>query len=460
MIKQYDAIIIGAGQAGPSLAIDFAKEGMQTAIIERNLFGGTCINTGCVPSKTLYESAYKANIARNIAPFGIDIDQPVKINMKNVLERKNKIVNYYRNNLEQFLRETKNCDVYKGHARFVDSNTITVNDDLLKSDRIFINVGARPHTPEFLEISGVDYLTSSSIMELDIIPKHLIILGGSYVGLEFAQIFRRLGSEVTIIEKMNRLISKEDEDISDEIKNIFENEKINIFLSSEVESLKKDKGEISLELKQNDKIRTIKGSHLLAAIGRKPNTDDLGLDKIGLKLDRKGYISVDDQLNSSVPGIWALGECNGRGAFTHTSYNDYQIVASNILKKQPKSVKDRILAYNLYIDPPMGRVGQNENELISSKKRVLVAKKEMRTIKRAVIKGETNGFMKIFVDEETKKILGASILGTGGDEIIHIFLDMMYAGADYRILKNAMHIHPTISELIPTMLEDLVPLNK
>jgi pyruvate/2-oxoglutarate dehydrogenase complex dihydrolipoamide dehydrogenase (E3) component len=259
---------------------------------------------------------------------------------------------------------------------------------------------------------------------------------------------------------MNRLISKEDEDISDEIKNIFENEKINIFLSSEVESLKKDKGEISLELKQNDKIRTIKGSHLLAAIGRKPNTDDLGLDKIGLKLDRKGYISVDDQLNSSVPGIWALGECNGRGAFTHTSYNDYQIVASNILKKQPKSVKDRILAYNLYIDPPMGRVGQNENELISSKKRVLVAKKEMRTIKRAVIKGETNGFMKIFVDEETKKILGASILGTGGDEIIHIFLDMMYAGADYRILKNAMHIHPTISELIPTMLEDLVPLNK
>lgn len=457
MNKTYDAIIIGTGQAGPSLAVDLAKQGLKVAIIERKLFGGTCVNTGCIPSKTMYESARKAHLARKLDFFGIEIDQP-KINLKKIVARKDDIVEHYRAGLKNWLEGTQNCDVYEGQARFINNYTIQVNDTLITANKLFINVGGRALIPDIPGISKINYLTNSTIMELDQIPKHLIILGGSYVGLEFAQMFKRFGSEVTIIEQGERLISREDEEISNEIKNILENENINILLSTKLTSLENSGAQISISLNQNGKACVVKGSHLLVATGRKPNTDDLGLENTDLKLDERGYIVVDDELNTAVPGIYALGDCNGKGAFTHTSYNDYQIVIANLLKPHSKSVNDRILAYNLYIDPPLGRVGQNEQDFKNTNRKILVAKMEMRSIKRAVIKGETQGFMKVFIDKETNKILGASILGVEGDEIIHIFLDMMYAGAEYTVIKNAMHIHPTIAELIPTMLETLKPL--
>jgi pyruvate/2-oxoglutarate dehydrogenase complex dihydrolipoamide dehydrogenase (E3) component len=457
MTKTYDAIIIGTGQAGPSLAVDLAKQGLKVAIIERKLFGGTCVNTGCIPSKTMYESARKAHLARTLDFFGIEIDQP-KINLKKIVARKEDIVEHYRAGLKNWLEGTQNCDVYEGQARFIDNYTIQVNDTLITANKLFINVGGRALIPDIPGIAKINYLTNSTIMELDQIPKHLIILGGSYVGLEFAQMFKRFGSEVTIIEQGERLISREDEEISNEIKNILENENINILLSTKLTSLENSGEQISISLNQNGKAYVVKGSHLLVATGRKPNTDDLGLENTDLKLDERGYLVVDDELNTAVPGIYALGDCNGKGAFTHTSYNDYQIVIANLLKPHSKSVNDRVLAYNLYIDPPLGRVGQNEQDFKNTNRKILVAKMEMRSIKRAVIKGETQGFMKVFIDKETNKILGASILGVEGDEIIHIFLDMMYAGAEYTVIKNAMHIHPTIAELIPTMLETLKPL--
>ncbi len=457
MAKNYDAIIIGTGQAGPSLAGDLAKQGLQVAIIERKLFGGTCVNTGCIPSKTMYESARKVYFARNLDFFGVEMDQP-KVNLNKIVARKARIVEHYRSSLKDWLEGIKNCDVYKGHAKFIDNYTIAVNDKLITAKKIFINVGGRPLIPTIPGISEINYLTSTTIMELDQIPKHLIILGGSYVGLEFAQMFRRFGAEVTILEHGDRLISREDPEISAEIKNILENEGIKVYLTTNLTNVAKKGEEISCALNHDGKVFNIKGDHLLVATGRKANTDDLGLENTDLKLDEKGYIVVDDELNTAVQGIYALGDCNGKGAFTHTSYNDYQIVAANLSKPHSKTINDRILAYNLYIDPPLGRVGQNEQDFKNSDKNILVAKMAMSAIKRAVIKGETQGFMKVFIDKDTNKILGASMLGTEGDEIIHIFLDMMYAGTDYTVLKNAMHIHPTIAELIPTMLETLKPL--
>ncbi len=459
MAKHYDAIIIGAGQAGPSLAVDLAKSGMHVAIIERKLFGGTCVNTGCIPSKTLFESAYKAHIVNKSSTFGVDINRPVTVNMKKVKARKDKIVINLRDSLENWLKNTENCDVYKGYGHFEEANKIKVNDELLISNKIFLNVGGRARIPNIPGLGNIKFLTNSSIMELEEIPNHLIIVGGSYTGLEFAQMFKRFGSQVTIIEQSQRLISLEDEDISDRVKDILEEENINILLSTEINEIKRDKEEISLMLNLDNREITIKGSHLLLATGRKPNTDDLGLDKIGMQVDKKGYIIVDDHLNTSIPGIWALGECNGKGAFTHTSYNDYQIIAANLLNKKSKSLKDRILAYNLYIDPPLGRVGQNETQAKEAGRKILVAKKEMRSIERAIIKGQTKGFIKAIIDADSKKILGAAILGVGGDEIIHLFLDLMYADADYTVLLNAMHIHPTVSELIPFMLKDLKALD-
>ncbi|VEG90048.1 FAD-containing oxidoreductase [Legionella spiritensis] len=459
MNKKFDVIVIGTGQAGPSLAVRFANAGKQVAIIERKSFGGTCVNTGCIPTKTLVASAHAAHIARHAGDFGIVLDSPVKVDMKKVKERKDNIVHKSTTGVENWLKNTENCTVYKGHACFEGPHLVRVGDQLLEGDQIFINVGARAFEPPIAGLDDVEYFTNSSIMDVDFLPKHLIIIGGSYIGLEFAQMYRRFGSKVTIIEKAPKLIAREDPDISDAVKDILENEGIDIRLDTECIHLKQRGDQVAVQLDCNDPEKEVTGSHLFLAIGRKANTQDLGLDKAGVEVDKRDFIVVDDQCRTNVPHIWAIGECNGKGAFTHTSYNDYEIVAANLLDDNPRKISDRIVTYGLFIDPPLGRAGMTEAQVRARGKKALIAKRPMTQVKRAVIKGEPQGFMKVIIDEETSQILGAAILGVGGDEIVQSILDIMYAKAPYTVIKNAVHIHPTVTELIPTMLGELKPLD-
>jgi pyruvate/2-oxoglutarate dehydrogenase complex dihydrolipoamide dehydrogenase (E3) component len=458
-MADYDAIIIGTGQAGPALARRLVAAGWKVAIIERKFFGGTCVNTGCTPTKTLVASAYAAYLARRAGDYGVTISGPVGVNMKAVKARKDAVSLASRNGVERSLKTLKGCTVFEGHARFVGAKEVKVGDEVLRADKIFINVGARALVPPIRGLDQVPYLTNSSMMEVDFLPPHLIVLGGSYVGLEFAQVYRRFGSEVTVIELGPHLIAREDEDVSRAIAEILKDEDIDIRVSSKVVAVAKQGDTITVTVEQAGTKSEVVGSHLLLAIGRRPNTDDLGLDKAGVATDARGYIQVDDQLRTNVPGIWALGDCNGRGAFTHTSYNDFQIVAANLLDNDPRRVSDRITAYALYTDPPLGRAGMTEAEVRKSGRPALIATMAMEDVSRAYEKGETKGFMKILVDKETKHILGASLLGLSGDEAIHCILDVMYAKAPSTVLQRAVHIHPTVSEFIPTMLDDLVPLS-
>jgi pyruvate/2-oxoglutarate dehydrogenase complex dihydrolipoamide dehydrogenase (E3) component len=458
MTHVYDAIIIGTGQAGPPLAERLTRAGMKVAIIERKLFGGTCVNTGCTPTKTLVASAYAAHLARRAADFGVTIDGRLGVDMKKVNARKDAVSRQSREGVESWLKQMDNCTVYEGHARFESPTEVSVARTQLTAKRIFINVGGRAQTPEMPGLDQVDYLTNSSMMEIDFLPRHLVIVGGSYVGLEFGQMYRRFGSEVTIIEMAPRLIQREDEDVSTAVREILEREGINLRLDAKCLAVRKQLGEITVSVDCTSGSPELSGSHLLLAVGRCPNTDDLGLDKAGVSIDRHGYIEVDDELRTNVPGIWAMGDCNGKGAFTHTAYNDYEIVAANILDKDPRRVSDRIPAYALYIDPPLGRAGMSEAEVRRTGKPALVGKRPMTRVSRAIEKGETQGFMKIVIAADTKQILGAAILGTGGDEVVHSILDLMYAKAPYTVMQRAVHIHPTVSELIPTMLGELRPL--
>ncbi len=455
-MKEFDAIIIGTGQAGPSLAARFAAEGKKTAIIERKLFGGTCVNNGCTPTKALVASARTAHVARRASEYGVTIGGNVTVDMKVVKARKDKIVDQSTTGVENWLKGTKNLTVIEGHARFESANTVSVGDELLKADQIFINVGGRAIVPEGFD--DVKYFTNSTIMDVDFVPEHLIIIGGSYIGLEFGQMYRRFGSKVTIIDRGSRLVRREDEDVSEEIERILTGEGVNFRLNANCLSGEMEGDRVKVNVDCNNGDPQVAGSHLLLATGRQPNTDDLGLDKAGVKIDDRGYIQVDDQLMTNVPGIWALGDCNGKGAFTHTAYNDFEIVAANLFDNDPRKVSDRIMCYGLYIDPALGRVGMTENEVRKSGRKALIATRPMSRIARAKEKGETNGFMKILVDAETKKILGASILGIEGDEIIHSILDIMYADVPYTVIQRAVHIHPTVSELIPTTLAELKPL--
>ena len=459
MAKPYDAIVIGTGQAGPSLAARLAGAGMQVAVIERKLFGGTCVNTGCIPTKTLVASAYAAHIARRGAEFGVNIDGSVAVDMKLVKARKDKISGQSRTGVESGLKGLKNCAVYQGHAQFESANEISVGSERLSAKQIFINVGARARVTGISGLEQTPFLTNSSMMSVDFLPRHLVIIGGSYIGLEFGQMYRRFGSEVTIIEMGPRLLPREDEDVSATIQEILESEGVQVRLNTKCLRVEKDGDGVRATVECNLGDPQVTGSHLLVAIGRIPNTDDLGLEKAGVSRDEHGYIVVDDQLRTSVAGIWAMGDCNGKGAFTHTSYNDYEIVAANLLDNDPRRVSDRITAYGVYIDPPLGRAGMTEAEVRRSGKRALVGSRPMTKVGRAVEKGETQGFMKVLVDADSKRILGACILGTGGDEAIHCMLDVMYAKAPYTVIQRAVHIHPTVSELVPTMLGDLKPLD-
>jgi len=457
MTEQFDAIIIGAGQAGPSLAGRLTASGMKVAVIERKLFGGTCVNTGCMPTKTLIASAYAAHLARRAADFGVTIGGPVAVDLKAAKARKDAISTRARTGIETWLKSMDRCTVYEGHARFESPYEIGVGDAHLAAERIFINIGGRAVVPDMPGIDRIGCLTNSSILELDVVPRHLVVIGGSYVGLEFAQMFRRFGSAVTVVEMAPRLIQREDEDVSAAVKEILEAEGIAIRLSAECIRFAPLGDEIVVGVSCTDGAPEIIGSHVLLAVGRRPNTDDLGLDNAGVALDPKGGIIVDDRLRTNVPGIWALGECNGRGAFTHTAYNDFEIVAANLLDNDARRVSDRITAYALYVDPPLGRAGMTETEARRSGRKIRVGMRPMDKIARAIEKGETQGFIKIVVDAETEEILGAAILGVGGDEAIHGILDMMYAGRPYTRLQRSVPIHPTVSELIPTVLGELQP---
>jgi pyruvate/2-oxoglutarate dehydrogenase complex dihydrolipoamide dehydrogenase (E3) component len=457
-MPNYDAIIIGTGQSGPALARRLVAAGRKVAIIERKLFGGTCVNTGCTPTKTLAASAYVAHVARRAAEYGVMIGGTVNVDMKAVKARKDAVVAVFRNGVEQSLKTLQGCTVYEGHGRFVAEKKVAVNGSELTADQIFINVGARATIPPIPGLDQVPYLTNSSMMEIDVLPAHLVILGGSYIGLEFAQVFRRFGSEVTVIEFGPRLISREDEDVSQAIAGFLKEEGIDVRLDSKMIGVEKQRNSIAAKIESTGRISQIAGTHLLVAIGRRPNTDDLGLDKAGIATDARGYILVDDQLRTNISGIWAMGDCNGRGAFTHTSWSDFEIVAANLLDNDQRRVSDRITAYALYTDPPLGRAGMTEAEVRNMGKSALISTMAMKDVMRAYERGETKGFMKILVDRDNKQILGASFLGLEGDEVIHCVLDIMYAKAPYTVIQRAMHIHPTVSEFIPTMMDKLKPL--
>jgi len=456
-MTDYDAIIIGTGQSGPPLARRLAGSGQKIAIIERGRFGGTCINTGCTPTKTLVASAYAVHVARRGADYGFSAGE-IKVDMKRVKARKDHVAGLSNKAVERSLKEQKNCTVYEGHARFVGPHEVEVGGETLRADKIFINVGGRASVPQIPGLDQVKYLTNSSMVDVDFLPRHLLVLGGSYIGLEFGQMYRRFGSEVTIVEVGPRLISREDEDVSQAVAGFLDREGVHVELNAKCLSLSKRGDDIVMALDCGGSKREVVGSHLLIATGRRPNTDDLGLDRAGIKQNARGYIEVDDELRTNVPGVWAIGDCNGRGAFTHTSWNDFEIVAANLLDGDNRRVSDRIVAYALYTDPPLGRAGMTETEVRRSGRRALMAKIAMEDVSRAFEKGETEGFMKVLVDAESKQILGASFLGASGDEAIHCVLDTMYAKAPYTVVQRAMHIHPTVSEFIPTMLEDLAPL--
>ena len=458
MSQQYDAIIIGTGQSGPALAGRLNQEGLKTAIIERKLVGGTCVNVGCTPTKTLVGSARIAYAAREAEKFGVSIAGDISVDMRRVKARKDEVAGASNQGVTSWLEGMDNVDLIRGHGRFVGTHSIEVNGDVLEAEKIFINVGARARVPDWEGLSEVPFFTNSSIMDVDFLPEHLIIVGGSYIGLEFAQIYRRFGSKVTVIEMGDRIIQRDDEDVSAAVQDILEGEGVKFRLQADCIAARATDLGVAVRVICDEGPEEESGSHLLLAVGRVPNTDDLGLDQAGIEASQFGMIDVDDQLRTNVPGIWAIGDVNGRGAFTHTSYNDYEIVAANLFDNDPRKVSDRILCYGLFTDPPLGRIGMTENEVRASGRRALIGKRMMTRVSRAREFGDTRGFIKIIVDADSEEILGAAILGLSGDEAIHCLLDTMYARKPYTVISRAVHIHPTVAELIPTVLQEMVPL--
>ncbi|OCJ09126.1 mercuric reductase [Rhizobium sp. AC44/96] len=449
----FDAIVIGAGQSGPFLAARMVEKGMKVALIERKFLGGTCVNAGCMPTKTLVASARAAHVARRAADYGVTVPGEIGIDMSVVRKRAETVTMNARNGLISWFDAMEGMTVIYGQARFEDARTVAVNGERLTAPRIFLNVGARPTIPDMPGLSDISYLTSTSIIHLDVLPRHLAVIGGSYIGLEFAQMYRRFGAEVTVIERGPKLAPREDEDVSDAIADILRDEGIGVHTNAD--GIAFARGSDGISVKVGAGVPDIEVSHVLIATGRTPNTDDLGLDRAGVATDKRGYITIDDTLATNVDGIWALGDCNGHGAFTHTSYNDFEIAAANLLDGESRKLSDRILAYALYIDPPLGRVGMTEKQARASGRRIMISTRPMSRVGRANERGETKGFMKVIADADSQQILGAAILGIEGDEAIHGFIDAMNAKAPYPVLKWAVPIHPTVSEIIPTLLGDM-----
>ena len=458
MAERFDAIVIGTGQAAPALCARLDKEKIRTAVIERKLLGGTCVNVGCIPTKTLVASARAARMVQRASEYGVALEGKSRVDMKVVKARKDAVVRQSSEGVTKWIEGMKNVTLIRGHARFAAPHAVEVGGRTLEADKIFLNVGARAFSPPIPGLDSVDTLDNSSMMEVDYVPEHLLIIGGSYIGLEFAQMYRRFGSQVTVVEKAPRLIAREDEDVSAEVRAILEREGIEVRTGAECMAIEKRNGRIAITLECRGGAPLAEGTHLLMAVGRKPNTDDLGLKNAGVQTDERGYIKVDDECRTNVDGVWALGDCNGRGAFTHTSYNDYEIVAANLFDRGRRRISDRIQAYALFIDPPLGRAGMTEADAKKSGKRVIAGKMPMSRVGRAREAGETQGFMKVMADADSGELLGAAILGMNGDEIVHSLLDVMYARKPYTTIQNAMHIHPTVSELIPTLLGNLKPL--
>ena len=459
MNQTFDALVIGAGQAGPPLAERLGKAGRKVALIERHLLGGTCVNTGCTPTKALVASAYAAALARRSAVLGVD-SGPVRVDVAKAMERAVSIAARSRGNVTTWMTDATGVTVIHGHARFQASeggvHRVRVGDDLLEAPQVFIDVGGRASLPDMPGVRDVPLLNNSTLLAtLREAPDHLVVVGGSYIGLEFAQVFRRFGARVTVVEKGPRLVSREDEDVSAAIETILVDDGIVVRTHAECIAFAKHADGIEVGVDCHSGEPTVVGSHVLLAVGRVPNTGDLGLDVVGVETDDRGYVRVDDHLATNVPGIWALGDCNGRGAFTHTSYNDYEIVAANLLDGEDRRVSARIPAYALYIDPPLGRVGLTETQARATGRTIAVSTRPMTRVGRAIEKGETQGFMKVVADAETQRILGASILGTGGDEAIHGFIDAMSADLPWTSFRAAVPVHPTVSELIPTLVEGL-----
>ena len=455
-MNRYDAIIIGAGQAGPSLAARLADSGMRVAVIERGAFGGTCVNNGCTPTKTLIASAYAAHLARRAAEYGIETG-PVRPDMARIKARKDALVERSRTSLEKWLTTHRNTTVYRGQARFIGSRTVAVNAETLAAERVFIDVGGRPHVPDLPGVREVRYLTSESMMDLDFVPEHLVVVGGSYVGLEFGQMYRRFGSRVTVIEMGAQLVGREDGDVSDAIRQILTAEGIEVRLNATCLALESAPQGVRMKVDCPTGPPSVTGTHVLLAVGRVPNTEELGLREAGIETDARGYIKVDETLQTSAQNVYALGDCNGHGAFTHTAYNDYEIVADNLLSRTQRKVSDRIPIYALFTDPPLGRVGKSEAEARRDGHDILIGRMPMTDVARAREKGETQGFMKVLVDASSRQILGAAILGVGGDEVVHSLVDAMYGHLPYTVVQRGVRIHPTVSELIPTMLGELAP---
>ncbi|HET9477200.1 MAG TPA: FAD-containing oxidoreductase [Dehalococcoidia bacterium] len=457
-MASFDALIIGMGQAGPSLAARLSDAGMKVAVAERDKFGGTCVNDGCTPTKAMVSSAYAAHVARRSEDYGVIVDGMPRVDMKRVKARKDEIVGRSRSGLEEWMNGLKGATVYRGHARFVGQSEVRVGSESLTADRIFLNVGGRPFVPDLPGLDTVPYLTNVSMMDVDFVPEHLLVVGGSYVGLEFAQMFRRFGARVTVIEMGERLVGREDEDVSLAIQELLRGEGVALRLGAKCITARKERRGVSAGVECREGAPREAGSHLLLAVGRVPNTGDLGLEVAGIRTDKRGYIEVDDALRTSNPNVWALGDCNGKGAFTHTAYNDYEIVADNLLSNAGRKHTDRIQAYALYVDPPLGRVGMSEAEIRKKGLRAFVGKRPMSRVARAVEKGETHGFLKIHVEQGSQRILGAALLGVGADESVHSILDAMYSRMPYPEFQRHVRIHPTVSELLPTVLDDLSPL--
>jgi pyruvate/2-oxoglutarate dehydrogenase complex dihydrolipoamide dehydrogenase (E3) component len=454
--QAYDAIIVGAGQAGPPLAVRLVGAGKTVALIERHRFGGTCVNTGCMPTKTLIATAQAAHIARRADDFGVRTG-PVSVDLVKAKARKDKVVANASQGVRGMLTGLDGCDVLEGHARFLSPNEMQVGETRITALQIFLNVGGRAVIPDMPGVNDVPVLTNTGILELSELPEHLVVVGGSYVGLEFAQMYRRFGAEVTVVEKGDRIIQREDPEISAAIQAALEADGVRFRLKAECIRFTPRQGGIGVGVDCTEGEPEVLGSHVLLAVGRRPNTDDLDLDRAGVETDARGYVVVDDQLRTSAPGVWALGDCNGRGAFTHTAYNDYEIVADNLLDGADRRVTDRIDAYALYTDPPLGRVGLTEDQARKTGRRIEVGVRPMTRVGRAVEKGETLGLMKIVIDADSQEILGGAILGVGGDEAIHAILNAMAAGAPASTLQHAVHIHPTVSELIPTIVGERRP---
>jgi len=454
MATHFDALIIGTGQAGPALAARLDQEGMKVAVVERGKFGGTCVNNGCTPTKALVASAYAAHLARRAEEYGVKVGS-IRIDPRKIKKRKDIIVSKSTNGVGKWMHGLKNGKVFRGHARFVSPEKISVGNQEIEAEKIFLDVGGRPLMPKMPGLDGVPFLTSESMMDVDFVPRHLVVVGGSYIGLEFAQMYRRFGAKVTVVEMMDRLIAREDPDVSEAIQQILEAEGVEFRLKAECLDAHRHGKDVAIGLDCKEKDKHARGSHLLLAVGRVPNTDDLGLDKAGVNVDKRGYIEVDEGLRTSNPRVWALGDCNGKGAFTHTAYNDYEIVADNLLHNAGRKYTDRVPVYALYTDPPLGRVGLSEAEIRKAGIQALVGKRPMTRVARAVEKGETQGFLKIHVEESSKRILGAALLGVGCDEAVHSLIDAVYSKRPYTEVQREVRIHPTVSELLPTTLESL-----